>query len=326
MLKRFFLVMAIFLMFASPAIAGAAINITVEVVVPIGNYTNSSVNLSANQTTLINASGANTTLELASSQNISGALNLILTSTPIDLPSLSVPSLDKYLKIEASDSITNNLNYVLIKLYYTDEEVSASGIEEGSLSFYWWNSTSLVWEKLTPAMNWVYGAGVDTIENYVWANVTHFSDYSVGGLHTPPSLEIKRDLHSPVEINQKFDMELKLRNLADFELLNISIKEKIPARYRLKDVEEISPEPVYVRNESGYTIIYWKIDRLASHKDMSLEYSLSAPQSAGNYTFTANAFGFDAFNNKYAAFNITMQEVRKPPLWKSVLEFFGIFP
>jgi hypothetical protein len=322
--KRFFITTAVFLVLAIPAIAGANINISVEVVVPIGNYTNSSVNLSANQTTFINASEANTTLELASSQNVSGAINVISTSTPLDIPSLSVPSLNRYLKVEASESITNNLTYVLIKLYYTHEEVNASGIEEGSLSFYWWNKTSSTWEKLSPAMNWVYDAGVDTIENYVWANVSHFSDYGVGGLRMPPSLEIKRDMPSSVKINQKFDMELELRNLADFELLNISIKEKIPPDYRLKDVEEISPEPVYVRNESGYTIIYWKIDRLASHKELSLEYSLSAPQSAGNYTFTANAFGFDAFNNKYAGFNITMQEVRKTPLWKSVLEFFGI--
>lgn len=325
MLKRFFLVMAIFLMFASPAIAGAAINITVEVVVPIGNYTNSSVNLSANQTTFINASGANTTLELASSQNISGAINLILTSTPIDLPSLSVPSLDKYLRIEASDSITDNLNYVLIKLYYTDEEVNASGIEEGSLSFYWWNSTSLVWEKLTTAMNWVYGAGVDTIENYVWANVTHFSDYSAGGHPHVPSLKITRDMPTTVKTNQPFDMDLYLENLADFELFNISIKEKIPEGYHLRKEKKISPEPEHIGFENGYTVIYWRINALTSNTNLTLKYSLSAPKSDGNYTFRAETFGFDASNNKFATYNVAKQEVRKPPLWKSLLEFFGIF-
>ncbi len=323
MQKRLFITTAIFLVFASPAIA-ADINISVEVVVPIGNYTNSSVNLSANQTTFINASGASTTLELASSQNASGAINVILTSMPLDIPSLSVPSLDKYLRIEASGSITNNLTYVLIRLYYTDEEVNASGIEEGSLGFYWWNQTSSIWEKLSPAMGWVNGAGVDTMENYVWANVTHFSDYSVGGLRMPPSIKLTRYMPLTVKTNQKFNPNLLLGNLADLELLNISIKEKIPEGYRLRDGDKISPRPVYVRNENGSTVIYWTIDRLASHTNLSLNYSLSAPHLAGNYTFRAETFGFDDFNNKYAATNATKQEVKKPPLWKSVLEFFGI--
>ncbi len=324
MLEKFFLITVVLLVIASPASASANINISVEVVVPIGNYTNSSVNLSANQTTFINASEAGTTLELVSSQNASGAINLILTSTPLDIPSLSVPSLDKYLRIEASDTITNNLTYVLIRLYYTDKEVNASGIEEGSLGFYWWNAPSSVWEKLSPAMDWVYGAGVDTMENYVWANVSHFSDYSVGGIRMPPSMKITRVLPSSVKTHQKFDMNLYLTNLADFELFNISLKEKIPDGYRLRGEERISPTPLYVRNESGSTVIYWNIDRLASHTNLSLNYSTSAPDSAGNYTFMAETFGFDAFNNKYAASNATKQEVKKPPLWKSILEFLGI--
>lgn len=324
MLKRFFITTAVFLVLASPAIAGANINISVEVVVPIGNYTNSSVNLPANQTTFINASEANTTLELASSQNVSGAINVLLTSTPVNIPSLSVLSLDKYLKIETSESITKNLTYVLIKIYYTDEEVTASGIEEDSLGFYWWNDTYSAWEKLSPAMGWVYGAGVDTVENYVWANVTHFSDYSAGGLRIPPSINLTRDMPSTIRTNQKFDTDLHTYNLADFELFNISIEEKIPSVYRLRENEKISPRPVYIRNESGYTVIYWNINRLANHTNISLRYSLSAPDSAGNYTFRADAFGFDVLNNKYAAANVTKQEVKKPPLWNSLLEIFGM--
>lgn len=323
MLKIFLLITA-FLMLASPVSASANININVEVVVPIGNYTNPALNLPANQTTLINVSGSNTTLELASSQNTSGSIRVIMTSTPLDIPSLNVSALNKYLRIEASESITDNLSYVIIKLYYTDEEVSASGIEEGSLGFYWWNQTTSAWEKLSPAMDWVNGAGVDTMENYVWANVTHFSDYSVGGLRMPPSIELMRDMPLTVKTNQKFNPTLLLRNLADFELLNISIKEKIPVGYHLRNGDKISPVPMYIRNESGSTVIYWKIDRLVDHTNLSLNYPLSAPDSAGNYNFRAEAFGFDAFNNKYAAANATKQEVKKPPFWKSLLEFFGI--
>jgi len=324
MLKRLILITAAFFLLASPASAGAGINISVEVVVPIGNYTNSSVNLPANQTTFINASDAGTTLEISSSKNVSGAINLILTSTPLDIPTLSVPSLNKYLRIEASNSIANNLTYVVIKLYYTDEEVIASGIEEGSLGFYWWNRTSSAWDKLTPAMGWVKGAGVDTFENYVWANVTHFSDYSVGGLRLPPSLIITRDMPETVETNQKFDVKLHLYNTAGFNLFNISLNEKIPNGYYLRDTGIISPGPFYIRDEKGSKVIYWKFDYLAKNTNLSIKYSLSAPDSARNYTFKAKAFGFNASDKKYAAMNVAKQEVRKPSFLKRVLEFFGI--
>lgn len=325
MLKSFLLITA-FLMLASPVSASANININVEVVVPIGSYTNPALNLPANQTTLINVSEANTTLELASSQNTSGSIYVIMTSTPLDIHSLNVSALNKYLRIEASDSITNNLTYVVIKLYYTDEEVSASGIEEGSLGFYWWNQTTSAWEKLSPAMDWVNGAGVDTLGNYVWANVTHFSDYSVGGLRMSPSITITRNMPVSVKTNQRFVVNLNLSNLADFEIFNISIREKIPDGYDLGDDEKVSPRPVYIRDEKGFTVILWKINKLASHKNFSIKYSISAPESAGNYTFRARAFGFDAFDNKYAAFNVTKQKVTKSSLWNSILDFFGFYP
>lgn len=323
MLKIFLLITA-FLMLASSVSASANININVEVVVPIGNYTNATLKMPANQTTLINVSEASTTLELASSQNTSGSIYVIVTSTPLDIPSLSVSALNKYLRIEASDSIKNNLTYVVTKLYYTDEEVIASGIEEGSLGFYWWNQTSSNWEKLTPAMGWVNGAGVDTMENYVWANITHFSDYSIGGLRIPPSMEITRELPSQVKTNNKFDMEIKLRNMVDFDISNLIIKEKIPEGYDLGKEKKFSPKPYDIKFENGSSMVYWRINKLASHTNLSLDYSLSTPDGEGNYTFRADAFGFGAFNNKYAAFNVTNQEVKKPPLWKKFLEFFGL--
>ena len=45
-----------------------------------------------------------------------------------------------------------------------------------------YNESSGSWVKLvTNSPSWVYGSGVDTANNYVWANVSHFSDYAVGG-------------------------------------------------------------------------------------------------------------------------------------------------
>ena len=91
-----------------------------------------------------------------------------------------MPGLDRYLEINVSSSLEDNLDSCLIKMYYTDEEVNASGLNESTISFYWYNDTD--WEKLnSTTMDWVFGTGVETIPNYVWANVSHFSIYTLGG-------------------------------------------------------------------------------------------------------------------------------------------------
>jgi len=77
------------------------------------------------------------------------------------------------------DSTTEGaLNYALIKMYYTDAELTAANIAESSLKIYYYNETSAAWQ-LEPEQ------GVDTANNYVWARVTHFSLF--GSFGTAPS-------------------------------------------------------------------------------------------------------------------------------------------
>jgi len=94
---------------------------------------------------------------------------------------LSVPRLGKYFRIEISEELQFVLNSVVIRIQYADEEVEAAGLEEESLSLYRYNPESDEWERLSNELDWVYETGVDTAENYIWANVSHFSDYAVGG-------------------------------------------------------------------------------------------------------------------------------------------------
>ncbi|PLW80159.1 hypothetical protein C0585_04265 [Candidatus Woesearchaeota archaeon] len=69
-----------------------------------------------------------------------------------------------------------NLSYWILKLYYTDEELVKSGIPEETLLIEYFNETSESWEKYeTPR------GGVNTAENYVWANITHFSIFGLFG-------------------------------------------------------------------------------------------------------------------------------------------------
>lgn len=69
-----------------------------------------------------------------------------------------------------------NLTWMILKVYYTDEEVSAAALDENTLRLEYYNATSDIWEKFDSP-----NGGVNTTANYVWANVTHFSVFGIGG-------------------------------------------------------------------------------------------------------------------------------------------------
>jgi hypothetical protein len=58
---------------------------------------------------------------------------------------------------------------VELRIYYSDAEVSAAGVNEGSLRMYRWNGSS--WVQVSDS-------GVNTSQNYVWARLTSFSPYA----------------------------------------------------------------------------------------------------------------------------------------------------
>jgi hypothetical protein len=64
-----------------------------------------------------------------------------------------------------------------IRFYYTDDQLKAAGVDESSLKVFYWNSTSSRWEE--------YPSTINTAENYVEINVTHFSVWTLMG--QPPS-------------------------------------------------------------------------------------------------------------------------------------------
>jgi len=155
--------------------------------------TNTTIKTNADNSTFINAPGTNVTLELFTNGNVTGSINITRSIVNIT-DELEVPGPGIYIRINASTNFSNdtdsNLSWALIKVNYTDEDVSNNNLVESSLRLYWYNESSGNWIKLeTNSPTWVYGSGVDTANNYVWANVSHFSDYAVGGeleKETPP--------------------------------------------------------------------------------------------------------------------------------------------
>ena len=151
-------------------------------------YSNPMVNLSAKKRIIVNASRVDAIIEIFVNKNTSGYIDIIKSNeTFIGTPNLSVPSPGKYIYINVSDSLKNSLVWAIIKFYYTDAEIAASGLDESSLSLYWLNESSSQWVKLSKGSPfWVNDVGVNTTDNFVWANVSHFSYYSIGGeLYVP---------------------------------------------------------------------------------------------------------------------------------------------
>jgi PGF-pre-PGF domain-containing protein len=78
----------------------------------------------------------------------------------------------------------SNLTRISLNVSYADENMT--GILEDTLSMYHWNGS---WVRMRSYTNqtigggpFVFGAGINTTEDYVWAEIDHFSEYSIGGL------------------------------------------------------------------------------------------------------------------------------------------------
>ncbi|MFC1722849.1 right-handed parallel beta-helix repeat-containing protein [Nanoarchaeota archaeon] len=84
--------------------------------------------------------------------------------------------------INISPTVPIDLDWMILKVYYTHELLAAAGLTEDSLVLEYFNETSGLWETFDPPRG-----GVNTEENYVWANVTHFSIFGIGGSGAPQS-------------------------------------------------------------------------------------------------------------------------------------------
>jgi SAM-dependent methyltransferase len=156
--------------------------LTAVVGAPTGSYSDSSLSTDANNQILIDAPATGASLQIQTSQSITGAsINITSYNSTLVNASIGIPSLNKYIEIEASQEIKNNLEWVIIKVYYTDSEVSATGIDESTLRLYYYNDTTSTWTAYNPP-----NGGVDTSNNYVWANTTHLSLWGVFGNSIPP--------------------------------------------------------------------------------------------------------------------------------------------
>jgi len=128
------------------------------------------VTTTPNTPTPVDTTGTNTSITLTTSSNQTGTITVQQSSSDSH-GGFGVSALGKFISIEST--IPNEeISEVEIRIYYTDDELLASGIDETTLRLYWWNGDS--WGEVTPS-------GVNTTGNYIWAITDHFSDYGGGG-------------------------------------------------------------------------------------------------------------------------------------------------
>lgn len=123
------------------------------------------------------------TIEIVTDSNVSDA-NVTVSSYAGNPTNSSLPSppLGRFIDINASDDLADRINWSIVRVYYSDEEVSASKLNESTLGLYWFDDSLFGWQRLDAgSMDWVYATGLDMTENFVWANVTHFGVFAVGG-------------------------------------------------------------------------------------------------------------------------------------------------
>ena len=158
----------------------ATVNVTI-LAAPIStqNYT---IDANASQPVQVNATQANTTITLTTSENVSNAtLTLEYYEENPESTAFTETTLGRFYKIEGSSELAGNITYALLTLYYMQDWVNQSNLNESTLAIYWLNVTASLWEMLSTNMSWVHATGVNTTGDFVFANLTHFSTYTISG-------------------------------------------------------------------------------------------------------------------------------------------------
>ncbi|MBI2668028.1 hypothetical protein HYX17_04660 [Candidatus Woesearchaeota archaeon] len=127
------------------------------------------ISVEANKLTKINTTDI--ILDILTNDNISDA-NISVVSYENHESNLPSKSL-KFVDINANPNLIQSLSSTSIKIYYTDEEINRLNLKEDSLKIYYYNESSSIWEALDSSIN--------TEDNYIEINLTHFSTYGVFG-------------------------------------------------------------------------------------------------------------------------------------------------
>lgn len=132
--------------------------------------------ITANNLTIIDATAAtNITLEVMGNRNASGFITMVqYNSTPAATGSSPASPLNKYADIVIPSSISNSIDYSIIRVRYSNAEVSAANLQEDTMKLYRWNGSS--WSIFDGVLG-----GINASGKYVFANTSAFSIWGIFG-------------------------------------------------------------------------------------------------------------------------------------------------
>ncbi len=103
----------------------------------------------------------------------SGEISLITYETSQISATKPAKEAGKYVDIFADGALQQNITNTTLRIYYSDERISAANINENSIKINFYNETSGEWKELNTAVN--------IEENYAEATIYHYSTYALFG-------------------------------------------------------------------------------------------------------------------------------------------------
>jgi len=165
---------------------------------------------------------ANTTLELVTSRTINENIRITMSNDipPEIYPYIGLDRFGKFITIGPNPTLEENLDWMNIKIYYTENELKASGLDENSLKIFYFNKSSSMWE--TPASN-VNTTDTGNFSGYVQANVSNPGTFALVGSQpsqSGPSASgpsgssggggggLSGEQYSNIEVIEKYDLPI----------------------------------------------------------------------------------------------------------------------
>jgi hypothetical protein len=106
----------------------------------------------------------------------------------------------------AADGATADQQYVRLEMSYDEGDLLADGFDETDLVPLWWNDTIEQWIPVGTTTGGALGSGtlatlpehenqvgyygIDTVENIVWFNVNHASEYTIAAVPEPATMTL----------------------------------------------------------------------------------------------------------------------------------------
>ena len=136
-----------------------------------------------NQTSITVSSANNSTVQM----NVTVASTIENESAKFKMKAKGYEDL-KYVKVETNETVS--YRWVILNMTYSDEVLQKLGIDENAVTLFYWNGSE--WVDLSKHVGdtitdnspygnlTVFDFGRDGKHNYVWANVSHLSEYALG--------------------------------------------------------------------------------------------------------------------------------------------------